>query len=76
MFLAGRELRLDSKQPVEYPCASLYKRGNATAEGLQPCIEEQANGEAFEDDAHDGEATPRGGGFGRSSLIPGLAQSR
>lgn len=56
---SGRELRFDSKQPVEFPCASLYRRDNATAEGLQKCIEEQAQAQELEDEPLDGEATPR-----------------
>lgn len=40
---SGRKLRFDSEQPVEFPCGSLYRRDNTTAEGLQRCIEEEAN---------------------------------
>lgn len=44
---SGRELLFDPRQPIELPCASLDRRDNNTAEGVQHCIEEQAQAEAL-----------------------------
>lgn len=45
---SGCGLRFDPKQPSELPCASLFRRDNNTAEGVQRCIEEHAQAEALE----------------------------
>lgn len=50
---SGQELRFDPKQPIEFPCVSLYERDNTIAEEAQRCIEKRARAEALEFQDHD-----------------------